>query len=525
MDIIKNIQSYCVEFRNLFGLKDNISSQVLLSIAKDSTYAHNLHACRNVQSFLEHLIKNPALDYTDEEVEKEFLDSTLFSKLDNIIKESKISFVYEDNKKNYEDKYGSYIEEEKKKNPEAKPCKPCAEIKVNDFREVYLDSNGTTYIRDEIVKLLKDYYDGVYGYANPSSSTVQGHYTFDIMNSSRKTIADCLMVDTEEIYFTGSGSESNNLAIKGIAFKHLDKKGHIITTKIEHPSVLRTMEYLETLGFLVTYIDVDKLGRISPEDIKNSIKENTILVSVMAANNEIGTINPIKEIGDICREYNIPFMVDAIQAFGKIPLKPKEWGISLLTFSGHKIYAPKGIGGIYVENGLSLVPIIHGGGQEYGLRAGTENVGHIMALGMATKLAYNEMNDESNRFLELRKFFLEEIEKIEPDYIVNGLLENRLPNNLNIGFPLLDSSAIIRSLNNIGISVSPGSACSSKRIKTSHVLEAIGTDTKNYASIRFSFGLNTSKEDLEYLFKYLKKIIYILKSNNEEVRSEILVEN
>ena len=225
-------------------------------------------------------------------------------------------------------------------------CKRMATIKVDDYRDVYLDHNGTTPIRPEVQKTLVRYAGGNFGFGNPSSSTLQGKKAYDLVYSARKRIADCLSAKPEEIVFTGCGSEANNLAIKGIAFNHLEKYGHIITSRIEHPSVLKTMHYLETIGFDVSYIDVENDGVVSPDSVKKAIRKNTILVSIMTVNNEIGTLNPIVEIGAICGNNGIPFMTDAIQGFGKIPIKPRDMGISLLSISGHKIYAPKGIGGL-----------------------------------------------------------------------------------------------------------------------------------------------------------------------------------
>ena len=271
---------------------------------------------------------------------------------------------------------------------------------------------------------------------------------------------------------------------------------------------------METLGFEVTYLDVNKEGKVSPDSVEKAINKNTFLVSIMAVNNEIGTINPISEIGYICKKNKICFMVDAVQAFGKMYLNPEKMGISLLSFSGHKIYAPKGIGGLYIKKGLSLVPQIHGGGQEYGLRSGTENVASILALAKASELAHDEMESENKRLTDLRNFFLENLIQIEPELIINGSLEDRIPNNLNIGFPKVDSGALLKNLNKLGITVSTSSACSSRRNKTSHVLIALGTDTINYGSIRFSFGLNTTKKNLEYVLEQLYRIIPLLKEND-----------
>ncbi len=393
-------------------------------------------------------------------------------------------------------------------------CKPVASVHVEDHREVYFDHNATSFIREEVKKSMLNYYSGSSGFGNPSSSTNPGKISYDIIRNSRIQISDCLKVNPEEIVFTGSGSEANNAAIKGIAFKHLTEKGHIISSKTEHPSVLNALEYLENLGFTVTYLDVEKSGLVTARSIKDNLRKDTILVSIMAVNNEIGAINPINEIGEVCKTASIPFMVDGIQGIGKTKLLPRKMGISLMTMSGHKIYAPKGVGALYVSKETSVVPLIHGGSQEYGLRAGTENVGSILAFGQAALLACSEMNKENKRLLELRNYFLEKLRKIEPGIIVNGSLEHRTANNLNIGFPNIDSGSLLLSLNQIGVYVSSGSACSAGSTDASYTIKALGVDTDHYGIIRFSFGLPYTKEDIEYLFKYLPQILKQLKEES-----------
>ena len=393
-------------------------------------------------------------------------------------------------------------------------CKPMATVHVDDHREVYFDHNATSFIRDEVKKSLMGYYSGSSGFGNPSSSTNPGKISYDIIRNSRVQISKCLKVDPEEIVFTGSGSEANNAAIKGIAFKHYAEKGHIISSKVEHPSVLKTLEYLERLGFEVMYLDVSKDGRVTAQSVNENLRDNTILVSIMAVNNEIGVINPINEIGEICQTANVPFMVDAIQGLGKIKLFPRKMGISLMTMSGHKIYAPKGVGSLYVSKEISIVPLIHGGEQEFGLRAGTENIGSILAFGLASKLACSEMEKENKRLLELRNYFLEGVRKIEPNIIVNGSLEHRTSNNLNIGFPGIDSGSLLLSLNQIGVYVSSGSACSAGSKDVSYTIKALGVDTNSFGIIRFSFGLPNTREDVEYLFKYLPTILKQLKAES-----------
>ncbi len=393
-------------------------------------------------------------------------------------------------------------------------CKPIATVHVENKREIYFDHNGTTYIRPEVKKLLEGYYRGDVGYGNPSSSTHIGRRAFNQIKDARKIIADCIKVKPGEILFTGCGSESNNYAVKGIGLKYMQtkSKGHIITSQIEHPSVLESIQFFGMFGFDITFLDTNSEGLISAQDVQNALRCDTLLVSIMAVNNEIGTVNPISEIGEICRLAEVPFMVDAIQAFGKIELKPKEMGISLMSFSGHKLYAPKGIAGLYVDESISLVPLIHGGEQEFHKRAGTENVGHIMALGLAVKLAHKEMDTEMNRIAELRDYFLNNLKHYTPGYIINGSLKKRLPTNLNIGFPNVDSGALLLSLNKIGIYVSAGSACSAGSKEASSVIKSLGVDTDTYGSIRFSFGLESKKEDIDYLFQYLPDILDQIKA-------------
>jgi cysteine desulfurase len=271
--------------------------------------------------------------------------------------------------------------------------------------------------------------------------------------------------------------------------------------------VLQASRNLETQGHEVTYLPVDSNGTLSPDDVLKSIRPDTIMVSVMAANNEIGTVYPLAEIGEVCRERNVPFVVDAIQGFGKIPLTPKDMGISILTMSGHKIGAPKGVGALFVDESISLAPQIHGGSQESGLRPGTENVLGIHAMGLAAQLTVGEMQLQTSHLLGLRAYFLEKLGQIVPDAVINGTMAHRLPNNLSIGFPGLDSGSVLLSLNQIGIFVSAGSACSAGNDKYSHVLEAIGVDVSKYGTVRFSFGMTTTLEDIDYFFKHLPAVL------------------
>jgi cysteine desulfurase len=401
-----------------------------------------------------------------------------------------------------------------------KGCKPMAVIEVDDPREVYFDHNATTPLRHEVVDAMVSFLQDSQSYGNPSSSYDIGSRAYDIIERARAQVARGLDVDSSEIYFVGCGSEANNLAIKGVAAQYAkaksngERRGHIVCSRVEHPSVLQTVRYLGETGFDVTWLDVSSDGTLSVEQVAQAIRPDTVLVTVMAANNEIGTIYPYAEIGSLCSDKNIPFFVDAIQGYGKIPIRPKEMGISMLSMSGHKIGAPKGIAAIYIDQRLSIEPLMHGGSQESGMRAGTENVVGILALGLAAELACKEMESQNARYLDLRNRFLDRLADTVPEAIVNGTLEHRLTHNLSVGFPSLDSGSILLSLNQIGIAVSAGSACSAGNNKVSHVLEAIGADSDRFGTIRFSFGKQTVSEDIDYLFTHLPRVLAGLNGSN-----------
>jgi cysteine desulfurase len=397
-----------------------------------------------------------------------------------------------------------------------KGCKPMALIEVDNPREVYLDNNATTPIRPEVTDALINFFTDTRSFGNPSSSYGIGGLAYDVIHRARRRIAKCLKVEPKELYFSGSGTEANNLAIKGIASKH--SGGHIISTNVEHPSVLDTLRVLEAGGYEVSFLPVAPDGTITADDVAGAIRDDTILVSIMAANNEIGTIFPVAEIGAVCREHDVPFHVDGIQAFGKIHLWPNEMNIDMLTMSGHKIYAPKGVGALYLNPEVALNAQIDGGGQEKGLRSGTENVAGILAMGLAAKLARQERDEQNAKFEYLRQRFLSKLAHTVPDAIINGTMEARLPHNLSVGFPGVDSGSLLLSFDQIGIYVSAGSACGAGDDKVSHVLEAIGVDSGRYGTIRFSFGRDTTKEDIDYLFTHLPKILDHLRASDVDSR-------
>ena len=371
---------------------------------------------------------------------------------------------------------------------------------------IYLDNSATTKIDEEVLKEMLPYLQENYG--NPSSAYRIGRENKAIIENARKQVAKKLNANTEEIYFTGGGSESDNMAIKGVAFANQDKGKHIITSKIEHPAVLDTCKELEKYGFEVTYIDVYKNGIIDLKQLGDSIREDTILISIMFANNEIGTIEPIKNICKIAREHNVIFHTDGVQAIGNIKIDVKELGIDLLSLSAHKFYGPKGIGALYVREGVNFRKYLNGGHQERNKRAGTENVAGIVGLGKALTLAYNNFEDKNEYLYNLRTYLINEINNNIPDIKINGDLENRLPGNINISIKGVEADNILNELDKKGIFISTGSACTTGSIESSHVLKAIGlSDAEAHGSIRISLGKYNTKDELKYFVVELKKII------------------
>lgn len=382
-------------------------------------------------------------------------------------------------------------------------------------KNIYIDYAATTYIKDEVLEEMLPYLKGEF--ANPSALYRISRKAKKAIGKSKLRIAETINVLEEEIFFTSGGSESDNWAIKGIAFANKDKGNHIITTKIEHDAVLNTCEYLKSQGFEITYLSVDKEGMISLEELKNAIKENTILVSIMFANNEIGSIQPIKEIGKICREKNVVFHTDAVQAIGHIPVNVQEMNIDLLSMSAHKFYGPKGIGALYIRKGTKIHNLIHGGSQERGKRSGTENVAGIVGMGKAIQLASENLSEEMNRLSYLRDKLINGFLKI-PYAKVNGPIgERRLPSNINISFKFVDGEALFITLDSIGIYASSGSACSAGAVEPSHVLTAIGVpEDMLKSSVRFSMGEKTTEEEINYLLEEIPNIIERIRKLSSE---------
>ena len=370
----------------------------------------------------------------------------------------------------------------------------------------YFDHAATTPVREEVIKEMIPYLGVEYGNASVMYSL--GRNAKKAINKARNQIATVLNCKPNEIYFTSCGSESDNLAIKGFAYANKDKGNHIITSKIEHHAVLDSCKTLEKQGFKVTYLNVDDKGFIDLNELINSITKETILITIMFANNEIGTIEPIEEIGKIAKQKGIVFHTDAVQAIGNLNIDVEKLNIDMLSLSGHKFYAPKGVGALYVRKGINFEKLQDGGEQEHNKRAGTENVAEIVALGKAIEIIYNEFDDYNKKLKELRDYYISELKKNFKDIQINGDLEKRLPGNLNMSFKNIDSQELLFKLDESGICASAGSACSTSNPMPSHVLTAIGLDKdKINGTLRFSFGKDNTKEDINYLILTLKKIM------------------
>lgn len=372
-------------------------------------------------------------------------------------------------------------------------------------KEIYLDHAATTYLDKTVLKEMIFCYKQIY--ANPSSLHQAGLIAKNTLNEAREKVAKILNCNPQEIIFTSGGTESINLAIKGVA----KKKGHIITTKIEHPAVLETCKFLEEQGHKITYLDVDKDGLINIKDLEKAITKNTILISIMYANNEIGTIEPIKEIAKIAQKHNISFHTDACQA-GSLNLNVKQLNPDLMTLNGSKIYGPKGVGILYKKKGIKLHPLFYGGGQENNLRSGTQNLPGIIGFTKALELIQKNKTKENKRLTTLRDYFIKKTITEIPKTFLNGHPTKRLPNNANLSFLDVEGESILLYLNEKGIYISTGSACSSQKLEVSHVLDAIGLKHDvAHGSIRFSLGKRTTKQDLDYVIKQLKDIITSLR--------------
>ena len=380
------------------------------------------------------------------------------------------------------------------------------------MKTTYMDYSATTYVKPEVLDAMMPFFTEKFG--NPSSFYGISRETKMAVDNARAQVAKAINCDPNEVYFTGGGSEADNWAIKGIATAHMKKGNHIITTKIEHHAVLHTCEFLEKFGFEVTYLDVNEEGFIDLKQLESAITDKTILVSIMFANNEIVTIQPIKEIGAICREKKVLFHTDAVQAIGSVPVDVKEMNIDLLSLAGHKLYGPKGIGALYIRKGVRIDNLIHGGGQERGRRAGTENIPGVVGLGKAIEIATENIEENRARLTVLRDKLIDGVLERIPYARLNGPRgDKRLPGNSNISFEFIEGESILLSLDFEGICASSGSACTSGSLDPSHVLLAIGLPhEKAHGSLRTTLGAASTEEDVEKLLNELPPIIERLRN-------------
>lgn len=391
------------------------------------------------------------------------------------------------------------------------------------MKTIYLDNAATTAVDPAVVKEMLPFFSKKFG--NPGSFHNVGLESKKAIDAARKSVSTILKCKTSEIIFTGGGTESVNLAIKGIALRNKNKGNHIITSKVEHPCVLETCSFLERNNFSVTYLNVDKHGLVSPDDIRSAITDKTILISIMYANNEIGTIQPIREIGRIAKEKNVLFHTDACQAAGFLKLTPSELNVDLLTINGSKIYGPKGAGVLYKKDSVILEPLLHGGGQEFGLRSGTENVPAIVGFAKALELAQKSREEETKRLTKLRDTLIKGLLKI-PKSRLNGHPNLRLPNNVNITFLDVEGEAMLLHLNERGVCASTGSACASHSLEPSHVLKAIGLSYEGaHGSIRFTLGKDAKQKDIQYVIKIMPGIVEQLRKISPVNLSEEHVQN
>ena len=375
---------------------------------------------------------------------------------------------------------------------------------------IYLDNAATTKTRPEVVEAMLPYFTESYG--NPSSVYTFSAKSKEAVTKAREIIADSLGVKSNEIYFTAGGSEADNWALVAAAEAYEAKGKHIITSKIEHHAILHTCEYLEKRGYEVTYLDVDENGVVKLDELKKAIRPDTILISIMFANNEIGTIEPIKEIGAIAKEHGILFHTDAVQAYGHVPISADEYNIDMLSASGHKINGPKGIGFLYIRKGVKICSFIHGGAQERRRRAGTENVPGIVGFGKAVQLAMDEMEERTKKEVEMREYLMEKVLREVPFTRINGSRTSRLPNNINFAFQFIEGESLLIKLDMAGICGSSGSACTSGSLDPSHVLLAIGLPHEiAHGSLRLTLSEENTMEEMDITADKIKEIVAYLR--------------
>lgn len=368
-----------------------------------------------------------------------------------------------------------------------------------------MDYASTTPVDPRVLKAMEPYFNDKFG--NTMSIHSAGRAAKDALERAREKVAGLMRANPKELIFTGSATESNNFALKGIAFANRKKGNHIITSSIEHHCILETAHWLEKQGFKVTFLSVDKYGLVDPAKVEDAIRKDTILVSVMHANNEIGTIEPIEEIGKVCREKSVYFHTDAAQSFGKIPIDVKKMNIDLLTVNAHKMYGPQGVGALFIRKGVNIDPLLHGGGHEFGLRSSTTNVPGVVGFGATAELRKKEMDREAKRLTKLRDKLIEGVLKIENSHL-NGHPTKRLPNNANFWFAFIEGEALVLHLDMKGVEASTGSACSSSSLEPSHVLTAIGLKHEQaHGSLRLTLGKQNKENDIDYVLKGLPPIV------------------
>ncbi|MBE5780751.1 MAG: cysteine desulfurase NifS [Clostridiales bacterium] len=373
--------------------------------------------------------------------------------------------------------------------------------------KIYLDHAATTYVKPQVLSAMMPYFTEHYG--NPGGVHSYSRTAKAALDDARAKVAAVIGAQSDEIYFTAGGSESDNLCIRGIAKANAERKGkHIITTNIEHHAVLHTCEALEKEGYEVTYLSVDGMGKVTAEQVRDAIRPDTVLVTIMFANNEIGTIEPIREIGAVCKEKGVFFHTDAVQAFGSVPIDVKEMNIDALSISGHKLYGPKGIGAMYVRRGLRMAQVLTGGAQERNRRPGTENIPGIVGLGEAAKLAHETMEQNAKQLTELRNYLIDGVLSRIPFSRLNGSREDRLPNNASFCFEFVEGEGLLLMLDLKGIAAASGSACTSGSLDPSHVLLAIGLPHEiAHGSLRLTLGTDTTREDIDYVLETLPPIV------------------
>ena len=375
---------------------------------------------------------------------------------------------------------------------------------------IYMDHSATSPVDPEVFEAMKPYF--VESFGNASTLYKLGREGKKVMETARKQVASLINAEPKEIIFTSGGTESDNIAIKGTVYRLKNKGNHIITSNIEHPAVTETCKYLEKNGFEVTYVPVDKEGLVHPEDVEKAITDKTVLITIMHANNEIGTIQPIAEIGKIAREHGIYFHTDAVQSVGKIPVDVKAMNVDMLSLSSHKLYGPKGIGALYIKKGVRLEPIIHGGGHERGLRPGTENVPAIVGLGKACEISEKNLDKDMEHLKKLRDKLIDSVLEQNEEAYLNGHRTQRLPGNVNFRFTGIEGESLILHLDSKGIAASTGSACSSIKLEPSAVLMAIGLkEVEAHGSLRLSLGRENTEEDVDYTIKAIKEVVDTLR--------------